>query len=57
MTAENQAAAIQLELRHAGFAHQAARLLRDSGLYNDALNRLYYALYHTVTALLLTGGI
>jgi uncharacterized protein (UPF0332 family) len=32
-------------------------LLRDAGLYNDALNRLYYALYHAVTALLLTSGI
>ena len=57
MTADAQASAVALELRHAALAHQASRLLRDAGLYNDALNRLYYALYHTVTALLLTGGI
>jgi uncharacterized protein (UPF0332 family) len=45
------------ELRQASSAHRAARLLRDAGLHNDALNRLYYALYHTVTALLLTTGV
>jgi len=50
-------ATVAMELRHADSAHQAARLLRDAGLYNDALNRLYYALYHTVIALLLTTGV
>lgn len=54
---EEQAAAIALELGHADSAHRAAALLRDAGLYNDALNRLYYALYHTITALLLSSGI
>ncbi|HET9955268.1 MAG TPA: HEPN domain-containing protein, partial [Polyangiaceae bacterium] len=48
---------IQLELGHARSAHRAAQLLRDAGLYNDALNRLYYALYHVVTALLLSSGV
>jgi len=57
MTDEMQASAVALELRHADSAHQAARLLRDAGLYNDALNRLYYALYHTVAALLLTSSV
>jgi uncharacterized protein (UPF0332 family) len=50
-------AGIQLELGHARSAHRAAQLLRESGLYNDALNRLYYALYHIVTALLLSAGV
>jgi uncharacterized protein (UPF0332 family) len=50
-------AGVQLELSHASSAHRAAQLLRDAGLYNDALNRLYYALYHVVTALLLTAGV
>jgi uncharacterized protein (UPF0332 family) len=54
---EPQASGSSAELRHAASAHRAAQLLRDAGLYNDALNRLYYALYHTVTALLLTTGI
>lgn len=58
MTADEvQASAVAAELRHAESAHRAASLLRDSGLYNDSLNRLYYALYHTVTALLLTTGV
>jgi len=35
----------------------AARLLRDSLLWNDALSRLYYALFHYATALLLTEGV
>lgn len=48
---------IELELRHADSAHRAAQLLRQSELYNDALNRLYYALYHVVTALLLSAGV
>ncbi len=48
---------VELELGHAQSAHRAAQLLRDSGLYNDALNRLYYALYHVVTALLLSTGV
>jgi uncharacterized protein (UPF0332 family) len=49
--------AIELELGHARSAHRAAQILRDSELYNDALNRLYYALYHVVTALLLSAGV
>jgi uncharacterized protein (UPF0332 family) len=50
-------AGVQLELGHGRSAHRAAQLLREAGLYNDALNRLYYALFHAVTALLLTAGI
>ncbi len=48
---------VRLELGHADSAHRAARVLRDMGLYNDALNRLYYALYHVVTAVLLSAGV
>jgi uncharacterized protein (UPF0332 family) len=54
---EVQTSAIALELAHAQSSHRAAQLLRDAGLYNDALNRLYYALYHVVTALLLSTGV
>jgi len=50
-------AAIRLELEHADSAHRAARLLHGAGLYNDALNRLYYALFHVATALLLSVGV
>lgn len=57
MTEGLPASPSKAELRHAASAHRAAALLRDAGLYNDALARLYYALYHTVTALLLTTGV
>jgi len=49
--------AVALELRHASAALSAARLLRGAALHNDALSRLYYALFHTMTALLLTEGV
>lgn len=57
MTDANRKLAIAQELNHGDIALKAARLLRDAGMYNDALSRLYYALYHAMTALLLTEGI
>jgi uncharacterized protein (UPF0332 family) len=57
LTDENRRAAIALELRHAALAMEAAQLLRKAGLLNDALSRLYYALFHTLVALLLTEGV
>ncbi len=57
MTEEDRRSAIAMELRHASSALAAARLLRGACLYNDALSRLYYALFHTMTALLLTEGV
>jgi uncharacterized protein (UPF0332 family) len=57
VTDENRRAAIAEEIAHGESAHRAARLLSDSRLWNDALSRLYYALFHYVTALLLTEGI
>ena len=57
MTDENKRQAIALALGHARAARQAAQALRDLALYNDALSRLYYALFHVMTALLLTEGV
>jgi uncharacterized protein (UPF0332 family) len=57
MTEDNRRKAIAEAVKSGGRALQAARALRDLGLYNDALSRLYYALLHHVTALLLTHGI
>lgn len=57
MTDENRRHAIALELERADGALRAAKALRDLALYNDALTRLYYAMFHTVTALLLTHGV
>lgn len=57
MTGENRRLAIADEVKHGEAALRAARMLRDAGLWNDALSRLYYALFHHATALLLTEGI
>jgi uncharacterized protein (UPF0332 family) len=57
MTQDNRRVAIQQDLEQCATALKAARALRDMGLYNDALSRLYYALYHATTALLLTEGV
>lgn len=57
MTEENRRDAISKELRQARLAREAARLLENASLYNDALSRLYYALFHTLVALLLTEGV
>jgi uncharacterized protein (UPF0332 family) len=54
---ESQRRAIAQELAHASAARLAAETLRGLGLYNDALSRLYYSLFHTLTALLLTQGV
>lgn len=57
MTEDNRRQAIQQDLRQSELAMKGARLLREAGLYNDALSRLYYALHHMTLALLLTEGI
>lgn len=57
MTDESKKTAVSLEIRHGEIALQAARMLRQAGLYNDALSRLYYALFHAMTALLLARGL
>jgi uncharacterized protein (UPF0332 family) len=57
VTLENRRHAIADEVKHAANALRAARALRDMGLGNDALSRLYYAVFHYATALLLTEGV
>ncbi len=57
MTGENRKAAIAQEIRQGESALAAARALRGLRLHNDALNRLYYALFHHVVALLLVEGV
>ncbi len=46
MTEDNRRTAIEQEMRHSAAALKAAHALRDLGLCNDALSRLYYALFH-----------
>jgi len=57
VTDDEKREAVALELRHASAALAAARLLCGAALHNDALSRLYYALFRTMTALLLTEGV
>jgi uncharacterized protein (UPF0332 family) len=57
MTGENRRSAIGQEMKQGAAALRAARALRDLDLHNDALSRLYYALFHAITALLLTEGV
>lgn len=49
--------AVAREIRHGRGALAAAAALRDLGMHNDALNRLYYAVFHHATAVLLTEGV
>jgi uncharacterized protein (UPF0332 family) len=45
------------EVQHGRQALAAATSLRDLGMRNDSLSRLYYAVFHLATALLLTEGV
>lgn len=45
------------EVAHGTQALAAARALRNLRLHNDALGRVYYAVFHLATALLLTEGV
>jgi uncharacterized protein (UPF0332 family) len=57
VTEDNRKQAIAQDLRQSELAMKGARLLKDAGLYNDALSRLYYALHHATLALLMTESI
>ena len=58
MTAEEALrVAVASEVRHGRASFAAAAALRDLGMRNDALSRLYYAVFHHATALLLTEGV
>ena len=57
MTEGNKKENIRDELERAGEALRSADVLYKSRLYRDAVSRLYYLLYHTVRALLLSEGL
>ncbi len=48
---------ITLRLENAQSALQEAKLLIDNGYWNAAVNRMYYACYYVVSALLISKGI
>jgi uncharacterized protein len=47
---------VDRELKRARHALQASRLLVDNHLFQDAVSRSYYAVYHAARAALLTIG-
>ena len=49
--------AVNREVIHGEQALTSARALRDLGMCNDSLSRLYYAVFHFAAALLLTEGV
>ena len=49
--------AVRQALERGRQALRAAHTLREAELHDDALSRLYYALFHTLTAVLLSHGI
>lgn len=55
MTPE-QIALIRHRMERAGESLEEARLLLDAGRINGSVNRLYYACFYAVSALLLTQG-
>lgn len=57
MTKANREAAVTEELRKAERAFTAYSLLASGGLWEDAVSRLHYFLFHRVRALLLTEGL
>jgi uncharacterized protein (UPF0332 family) len=57
LTKANRRTAVALELRQGAVALRAAAALRQLGMHNDALSRLYYAVFHHACALLLTEGV
>jgi uncharacterized protein (UPF0332 family) len=57
VTEENKRANIQDQLARAEGAGRSADLLFEHGQLHDAISRLYYSVYHTVRALLLTRSL
>lgn len=56
MTDENARTNASAELQKAYAARRAARALAGLGLYDDAASRLYYAVFHLISASLLCLG-
>jgi uncharacterized protein (UPF0332 family) len=57
MTDKDRAEIIGLRLENAQTALQEAKLLMDNAFWNAAVNRMYYACYYAVSALLISKGV
>ena len=56
LTDEQRRTIVGLELEKARDAYKAAEILTGAELWSNAANRLYYALFHAVCALLIHDG-
>lgn len=54
---ENINALVEYRIQHAKKTFSEVRIIADNGFYNTAINRLYYACYYAVIALLLKNNI
>jgi uncharacterized protein (UPF0332 family) len=57
MTDKDRAEIIALRLGNAHTALQEAKLLMDNAYWNATINRMYYACYYAISALLISKGI
>lgn len=57
MNAEEKREYIRYRIESARKTFEAARILADNGFWNSAVNRLYYALFYSVNALLYLSDI
>ncbi|GAP72458.1 hypothetical protein SAMD00024442_32_29 [Candidatus Symbiothrix dinenymphae] len=57
MSDTERKAVIALRLENAQQTLQEAKLLMDNAYWNAAINRMYYACYYAVSALLIKNGI
>lgn len=56
LSEEERRIIVRLEIEKAYDRYKAAQVLNDAELWSNAANRLYYALFHSVCALLIHDG-
>ncbi len=56
LTEEERSIVVGLEIEKAYNTYKAAKVLYDAQLWGSAANRLFYALFHAVCALLIHDG-
>lgn len=57
MTAEERDEYVEYRIKSAFTTFNAAKVLADNGFWNSAVNRLYYAVFYSVNALLVENEI
>ncbi|HCE57542.1 MAG TPA: hypothetical protein DER09_06945 [Prolixibacteraceae bacterium] len=57
MTQEERNEYVSYRLKSAFTTFDAAKVLAENGFWNSAVNRLYYAVFYAVNALLVNNGI